>query len=75
MNPTFLPAQAKQAGPLSVEVHILDFHHELYGEEIQINFKKRIRDETRFNSPSELMEQIRKDVEWASEHVFHRQES
>lgn len=74
MNPTFLPAQAKQGGPLSVEVYILDFHHELYGEQIQINFKKRIRDETRFNSPSELMDQIRKDVKWASEHVFHRQE-
>jgi riboflavin kinase/FMN adenylyltransferase len=73
-NPTFLPAQAKEGTPLSVEVYILNFHQDLYGEEIQVNFKKRIRDETRFNSPSELMEQIRKDVEWASENVFQRQE-
>jgi riboflavin kinase/FMN adenylyltransferase len=72
MNPTFLPARAKEGTPLSIEVHILNFHQDLYGEEIQINFRKRIRDETRFNSPSELMEQIRRDVEWASEHVFRK---
>ena len=74
MNPTFLPAQAKEGTSLSIEVYILNFHQDLYGEEIQVNFKKRIRDETRFNSPSELMEQIRKDVEWASENVFDRHE-
>jgi len=74
MNPTFLPALAKEGTLSSIEVHILDFHQDLYGEEIQVNFKKRIRDETRFNSPSELMEQIRKDVEWASKNVFHTQE-
>jgi len=72
MNPTFLPAQVKEGMPLSIEVYILNFQQDLYGEEIQINFKKRIRDETRFNSASELMEQIRKDVEWASEHVFRK---
>jgi riboflavin kinase/FMN adenylyltransferase len=72
MNPTFLPALAKEGTLPSIEVHILDFHQDLYGEEIQVNFKKRIRDETRFNSPSELMEQIRKDVEWASENVFQK---
>jgi riboflavin kinase/FMN adenylyltransferase len=72
MNPTFLPARAKEGTPLSIEVYILNFHQDLYGEEIQIIFKKRIRDETRFNSPSELMEQIRKDVEWASKHVFRK---
>jgi riboflavin kinase/FMN adenylyltransferase len=75
MNPTFLSAQAKEGTPLSIEVHILNFHQDLYGEEIQVNFKKRIRDETRFNSPSELMEQIKKDVQWVSENVFQRQES
>ena len=73
MNPTFLPAQAEGESPFSVEVYILNFHQDLYGEELQINLRRRIRDETRFNSPSELMEQIRKDVEWAEEHVFRKQ--
>jgi len=72
MNPTFLSPQGKEERSLSIEVYILNFHQDLYGEEIQINFRKRIRDETRFNSPSELMEQIRKDVEWATEHVFRK---
>lgn len=74
MNPTFLPAQAREGGPLSLEVYILNFHHDLYGEEIQINFKKRIRDEIRFSSPSQLIEQIKKDVEWAEKNVFNRNE-
>ena len=42
----------------------------IYGEEIQINFKKRIRDEIRFESSQQLIEQIQKDVEWAQENVF-----
>lgn len=74
MNPTFLSPQGKEERSLSIEVYILNFHQDLYGEEIQINFRRRIRDETRFDSPAELMEQIRKDVEWASENVFYRQE-
>lgn len=73
-NPTFLPAQTKGESPISVEVYILNFHQDLYGEELQINFRRRIRDETRFNSSSELMEQIRKDVKWAAENVFRRPE-
>jgi riboflavin kinase/FMN adenylyltransferase len=73
-NPTFHPTQAGGESPLSVEVYILNFHQDLYGEEIQINFRRRIRDETRFASPSELTAQIRKDVEWAKENVFRRDE-
>ncbi len=69
VNPTFLPADEEQKSP-SIEVYILNFQKDLYGEEIQVNFRKRIRDEVRFDSPSELVEQIRKDVEWATEHVF-----
>jgi riboflavin kinase/FMN adenylyltransferase len=71
-NPTFL--QAIERGPLSVEVYILDFHHDLYGEEIQVHFKKRIRDEIRFGSSSELIDQINKDIRWAQEHVFYRRD-
>jgi FAD synthase len=42
----------------------------IYGEEIQINLKKRIRDEIRFESSAQLIDQIRKDVEWAKKNVF-----
>jgi riboflavin kinase/FMN adenylyltransferase len=69
-NPTFLSAQGEKEKRFSLEVYILDFNQEIYGDEIQVNFKKRIRDEVRFDSPSHLIDQIQKDVQWAQENVF-----
>jgi len=69
-NPTF-PAQTGKGGePFSLEVHILGFNQDIYGKEIEVSFKKRIRDEARFESPSLLIEQIKKDIQWARENVF-----
>ena len=69
-NPTFLPVRGREESPFSLEVYILNFRHDIYGDEIQVNFKKRIRDEIRFDSPSHLIDQIRKDIQWAQENVF-----
>ena len=69
-NPTF---SSHEANAFSLEVHILDFHREIYGDEIQVNFRKRIRDEIRFDSPSHLIDHIRKDIQWAKENVFRGQ--
>ncbi|MGQ9509999.1 MAG: bifunctional riboflavin kinase/FAD synthetase [Thermodesulfobacteriota bacterium] len=68
-NPTFNPLGEKR-GDLTLEVYILNLDQDLYGEEIQVNFKRRIRDEIRFNSSQELVDQIKKDVLWAKENVF-----
>jgi riboflavin kinase / FMN adenylyltransferase len=65
-NPTFSP----QAGAFSLEVYILDFTEDLYGQEIQVRFKKRIRDEQRFDSAAKLIDRIQKDIEWAKRNVF-----
>jgi riboflavin kinase/FMN adenylyltransferase len=73
-NPTFCCGQAEQERPFSLEVHILNFHREIYGEEIQVSFKKGIRDEIRFASASQLINQIQKDIQWAQENVFYRHE-
>jgi riboflavin kinase/FMN adenylyltransferase len=70
LNPTFVPVRAREEGPFSLEVYILNFSQNIYGEEIQVNFIRRIRDEVRFESSSQLVEQIRKDVQWAQENVF-----
>jgi riboflavin kinase/FMN adenylyltransferase len=70
LNPTFLPWGTGNEGLLSLEVHILNFNHEIYGNEIQVYFKKRIRDEIRFDSPSHLINQIQKDIQWAQKNVF-----
>ena len=46
----------------TVEVHILDFEENIYGQQIRVNFIKRIRDELKFASIEELAAQIQKDV-------------
>ncbi len=59
-NPTFSDAA------LSVEVYLLDFNKDIYGERLEILFIERIRDEIKFDGPVQLIEQIRRDVEKAS---------
>ncbi|MFW5909020.1 MAG: riboflavin kinase, partial [Desulfosalsimonas sp.] len=49
----------------TVEVHLLDFSGDLYGEKIRVNFIERIRDEEKFNSIDELTEQIKLDIQAA----------
>ena len=55
----------------TVEVHILDFDQDIYGKKIRVNFIKRIRDEIKFSSISELSEQIKRDVVEAREILSH----
>ena len=49
----------------TVEVHILDFDTDIYGQTIRVNFVQRIRDEIKFSSLDELSDQITKDVSFA----------
>lgn len=73
-NPTFSVQTGRREERFSLEVHILNFNQELYGKEIEIRFKRRLRDEVRFESPSLLIEQIKRDIQWAQENVFSRHE-
>lgn len=45
-----------------LEVHLLDFAADLYGERLTIEFIEKIRDEKRFESVSQLREQIHQDI-------------
>ena len=58
-NPTF------GENSLGVEVHLLDFAGDLYGREMTVYFRDRIRDERKFKSVEELVRQIEKDVRYA----------
>lgn len=49
-------------GNISLEVHLLNFKGEIYGENIQVDFVHRLRDEKKFTSPDELVEQLKRDV-------------
>ena len=51
----------------TVEVHILDFNDNIYGEKIRVNFIKRLRDEIKFSNISALIDQIKKDIAAARE--------
>jgi riboflavin kinase / FMN adenylyltransferase len=50
---------------LLIESHLFDFNEFIYGLEIKIEFIKRIRSEKKFDSVEELIENIKKDVEFA----------
>ena len=45
----------------SIEVHIFDFEHQIYGKEVGVRFIDRIRDEKKFSSIEQLVEQLKKD--------------
>jgi len=45
-----------------VEVYLLDYHSDLYGRELEIDFIERLRGEKKFDTPQELKKQIAKDV-------------
>lgn len=45
-----------------VEVHLLDFTGDLYGQEMEITFATKLRDEQKFPSVDALREQIQQDV-------------
>lgn len=55
----------------TLEVNILGFEGNLYGQTVSITFVKRLREERRFDSPEALMEQLRCDREIV-EHLFHK---
>ncbi len=55
-NPTFGDDARK------IEVHLLDFTGDLYGQELRVTFVKRLRDTRPFGGVAELVEQLKRDV-------------
>jgi riboflavin kinase/FMN adenylyltransferase len=58
-NPTF------QDQKFSIEVHILNFHQEIYGQRVKMEFVERMRDEVTFRGAEDLAEQIKRDIQQA----------
>ena len=45
----------------TLEVNILGFEGNLYGQTVSITFVKRLREERRFDSPEALVKQLKED--------------
>ncbi len=59
LNPTF------GGHELKIEVHLLDFDRNVVGEQIQVEFIQKIRDEERFSTAEELKQKITGDIKIA----------
>lgn len=55
-NPTFNYNDA-----ISVEVNIIQFNREIYGENVEVRFSNRLRDEKKFDSIEQLIKQLNLD--------------
>lgn len=51
-----------ESGEALLEAHILDFNEDLYGKTIEVIFRQKIREETKFSGLEELKQQISADV-------------
>ena len=60
-RPTFYEQPVKR----TIEVHLLDFNRNIYGETIRMFFVKHIRSEEKFDSAEALMRKIQHDIEVA----------
>ncbi len=63
IRPTFANSMASPR----VEVHLMDLCKDLYGQEMEVAFLGKIRDEVGFSSDEALKAQILKDIEKAKQ--------
>lgn len=55
-----------------LESHLLNFDGDLYGQEIEVEFIERLRDEVRFHDAEQLKAQVMRDIEQAGD-ILERQ--
>jgi riboflavin kinase / FMN adenylyltransferase len=58
VRPTF-----ETEGETKIEAYLIGFEGDLYGRTVRLCFLERLRDEVRFESPEELVAQMKTDVE------------
>lgn len=56
-KPTFFHQKSRH-----IEVYIFNFNRDIYGEDLEIQFIKKIRNERKFNSADTLVKEIKKDI-------------
>ena len=53
----------------TIETYFLDFSQDLYGQELNIQMLKRIRDERKFGDVDQLIEAMNKDLEQTKTYI------
>ena len=59
------PTMAKSEPQRTLEIHLLDFQREIYGEEMEVRFLQYLRPEKKFPNVDALVRQIETDVQQA----------
>jgi riboflavin kinase/FMN adenylyltransferase len=67
VNLGFRPTVSSGKAERVLEIHLLDFHREIYGKDIEVQFLKYLRPEKKFKSIDALVQQIDLDVQKARE--------
>ena len=62
LNLGLRPTLASPTPRLQCEVHLLDFAEEIYGEELELTFATKLRDEQKFANVEALQSQITRDL-------------
>lgn len=66
-NPTF-----KDTQQIHIETNLFDFENDIYGESLDIQFLRKLRDERKFPTVNDLIEQIKRDVQEAKAHLSEK---
>jgi len=67
MRPTFYQSSSEQ----TIEAHILDFHRDIYGKTLKVEFIQFLREEKRYESAEQLIQQIQRDIQQTREVFKH----
>ena len=61
LNIGYRPTISHNVDHRSLEVHIFDFNHDIYSEEVEVEFVTRVRDEQKFVNLEALKQQLKTD--------------
>jgi riboflavin kinase/FMN adenylyltransferase len=59
------PRPTFKGSPPTIELHVMDFDQDIYGEEVRVDFVEYLREIRPFTTVEALVDQIREDVEAA----------
>lgn len=63
------PTIKQQGSERVLEIHLLDFNGDIYGQDVEVRFLRYLRPEKKFSGMDALIDQITADVRQAREHL------